>query len=65
MGYLLDLRQYGSMELGESLEEVAIREMYEEIGLTPDNIELLKVKNFIISIRMCSFIKRMIIYNKE
>jgi len=65
MDYLLDLRQCGSMELGESLEEVAIREMYEESGLTPDNIELLKVKNFIISIRMCSFIKRLIIYNKD
>ena len=43
MGYLLDLRQCGSMELGESLEEVVIREMYEESGLTPDNIGLLKV----------------------
>ncbi|WP_155590923.1 NUDIX hydrolase [Lysinibacillus cavernae] len=33
----------GSMELGESLEEVAIREMYEESGLTPNDLELLKV----------------------
>lgn len=30
----------GSMELGETLEEVAIREMYEETGLTPNNLTL-------------------------
>lgn len=33
----------GSMELGETLEEVAIREMYEESGLIPTDLELLKV----------------------
>ncbi len=33
----------GSMELGESLEEVAIREMQEESGLTPEALELLHV----------------------
>lgn len=33
----------GSMELGETLEEVAIREMYEESGLIPTKLELLKV----------------------
>ncbi|TFB19504.1 NUDIX domain-containing protein [Filobacillus milosensis] len=33
----------GSMELGESLEEVAKREMIEETGLTPDNLTLLNV----------------------
>ena len=30
----------GSMELGETLEEVAIREMFEETGLTPNNLTL-------------------------
>ncbi|WDV08679.1 NUDIX hydrolase [Lysinibacillus irui] len=33
----------GSMELGETLEEVAIREMYEESGLIPTDLELLNV----------------------
>ena len=31
----------GSMELGESLEEASIREMKEESGLIPDQLELL------------------------
>ncbi len=33
----------GSMELGETLEEVAIREMYEESGLIPTDLELLNI----------------------
>ncbi|MEO4053133.1 NUDIX hydrolase [Solibacillus sp. CAU 1738] len=33
----------GSMELGESLEQVAIRELYEESGLTANNLTLLSV----------------------
>lgn len=32
----------GSMELGESLEEVAAREMVEETGLIPTHLDLLK-----------------------
>lgn len=32
----------GSMELGESLEEVAEREMIEETGLNPTSLDLLK-----------------------
>lgn len=33
----------GSMDLGESLEEVAKREMEEETGLSPENLTLFKV----------------------
>jgi len=33
----------GGMELGESLEEVAIRELYEEANLTANKLELLEV----------------------
>ncbi|SDM83374.1 NUDIX hydrolase [Tenuibacillus multivorans] len=33
----------GSMELGESLEEVATREMIEETGLTPKKLKLLDI----------------------
>ena len=33
----------GAMELGESLEEVAIRELYEEANLTANKLELLEV----------------------
>lgn len=33
----------GSMELGETLEEVALREMYEETGLTANQITLFTV----------------------
>lgn len=33
----------GSMDLGESLEEVVIREMEEETGLSPKSLTLLKV----------------------
>lgn len=33
----------GALELGESLEEAAKREVYEEIGLTVDNLKLLNV----------------------
>ncbi|MCS1390034.1 NUDIX hydrolase [Lysinibacillus boronitolerans] len=33
----------GSMELGESLEEVALREMYEESGLMPESLMFLKM----------------------
>ncbi|MEK4385766.1 NUDIX hydrolase [Solibacillus sp. FSL W7-1464] len=32
----------GAMELGESLEEVAVREMEEETGLTPIRLELFR-----------------------
>jgi len=32
----------GAMELGESLEEVAVREMEEETGLTPTRLELFR-----------------------
>jgi len=32
----------GAMELGESLEEVATREMIEETGLTPLELKLIK-----------------------
>src|SRR5690606_18542495 len=33
----------GLMNIGESFEEVAIREVSEEIGLTPQNLQLLHV----------------------
>lgn len=33
----------GSMELGETLEEVALREMYEETGLTANHLTLFSI----------------------